>query len=76
MCNLVELHGGTVRAESEGEGKGAALAVKSPLAVESEIPNSSKYTEEDITADPLDLSGLRILVVDDDPDKLEILNLC
>lgn len=82
--HLVELHGGTVRAESEGEGKGAAFTIKLPLGVAGETiaptdktspaPNLTKEARGK-TSDAPDLRGLRVLVVDDDPDTLEILNL-
>src|SRR5262249_8056937 len=67
--SLVELHGGSVHAESEGEGKGATFSVRLPLA------------SAQVAADPLPparpgraratLSGLRLLLVEDDPDTRE-----
>ncbi|MGB9180223.1 MAG: ATP-binding protein [Pyrinomonadaceae bacterium] len=81
--HLVELHGGTVRAESAGEGQGAVFTVHLPLAAvkatEALLAKDSvselNQTEEtnDITAGTPDLTGLRVLVVDDEPDTLEIL---
>ena len=83
--HLVELHGGTVSAESAGEGKGAVFTVRLPLAAkveaksltESESVSDSNQTQEERggSANAPDMSGLRVLVVDDEPDTLEILCL-
>lgn len=62
--HLAELHGGTVWAESPGEGLGATFTVQFPL-----LPMTA--VEVDAKKVPLtveDLSGLRILAVDDDAD--------
>jgi PAS domain S-box-containing protein len=81
--HLVELHGGTVQAESEGAGKGAVFTVRLPVAAVREglarsssdsVPESNQAEElQDISAATLDLTGLRVLVVDDESDTLEIL---
>ncbi len=64
---LVELHGGQITAESEGENKGATFTVQIPLAAQHHTqPNDAKESVNN------DLSDLDILVVDDDPDSLEI----
>ena len=78
--HLVELHGGAVRAESEGPDRGAAFTVELPLArsadfatrVEEGAPGE---TEQTATRDARRevLRGLRVLVVDDDEDTLELL---
>jgi len=61
---LVELHGGTIEAESPGEGLGATFTVKIPITSTIEmIPKDKTSTQS------LNLSGLQILVVDDDPDS-------
>jgi signal transduction histidine kinase/CheY-like chemotaxis protein len=52
---LVELHGGTVEAHSEGKGKGAEFTVRLPM------PETSRP------------QARRVLVVDDNPDHLELL---
>ncbi|BCL36968.1 PAS domain S-box protein [Nostoc sp. MS1] len=67
--HLVELHGGSVQVNSSGEGLGATFTVKLPLIVASPIE------DEDLIADITpNLQGLRIVVVDDDTDTLELLN--
>jgi len=77
--HLVELQGGTVSAESEGEGQGATFKVRFPIAVvtgnfsqspaelfrEKEQPEQSPYEAN--------LSGLRILAIDDEPDARALL---
>ncbi len=70
--NLVELHGGTVRAESGGAGRGATFTVTLPLAVEAATMETAIETPE-VAADRLRLDGARVLLVDDDADSLELL---
>ena len=73
--HLTELHGGTVRAQSLGEGQGATFIVRLPLlkqaaGLENEpSPNSSTDV---LAASPL--AGFSILVVDDDADTREYLS--
>ena len=67
--HLVELHGGTVRAESDGEGQGATFTVT--------LPRLSPVASVDDCAPPMPavsarFRGLRALVVDDDRDTCEI----
>ena len=66
--HLVELHGGTVRAQSEGAGRGATFIVQLPLALtRTALP--SPTSGGDLTSAPgARLNGLRVLVVDDDRD--------
>lgn len=67
--HLVELHGGTVSAESLGKGQGATFTVKLPLmntVIESDRkPESFNNTP--------DLAGVRVLVVEDDTDSRELI---
>jgi signal transduction histidine kinase/ActR/RegA family two-component response regulator len=63
--SLVELHEGSVEACSEGEGRGATFIVRLPLA-ESHI-NASPAKQSPVH-DASSLSGLRVLVVDDEAD--------
>ncbi|MFN6562179.1 MAG: PAS domain S-box protein [Nostoc sp. ChiSLP01] len=65
--HLVELHGGTVQAHSLGEGKGATFTVKLPLTVAS--PQIDRDTG--VSEPALDLTGITVLVVDDDADTRE-----
>ena len=72
---LVERHGGTVRAESAGTEQGAVFTVELPLlaSVAEEAarvqPGRQVTTAEPDAAPGAPLGGLRVLVVDDDPDS-------
>jgi CheY-like chemotaxis protein/anti-sigma regulatory factor (Ser/Thr protein kinase) len=69
---LVGLHGGTVRAESMGEGKGATFIVSLPVAqlnYKREETRALLHTE----GVNLTLQGVRILVVDDEKDSRELI---
>ncbi len=71
--HLVELHGGSVTAESEGEGRGATFRVVLPLQVPkagAEQPARRPGRAAAKTAARLD--GIRVLVVDDEPEAREL----
>ncbi|MEP0921784.1 ATP-binding protein [Leptolyngbya sp. ST-U4] len=65
--HLVELHGGTVKVESEGEGLGAMFTVKLPLM--SSSPTAS--SDRPLTESSLNLNGIQVLVIDDGIDSRE-----
>ncbi|RPH54400.1 sensor histidine kinase, partial [bacterium] len=69
---LVELHGGTVRAESFGEGRGATFVVSLPLAVSGE-PEERRRSRTGGGHRPVSLDGVRVLVVDDEADARDLL---
>jgi PAS domain S-box-containing protein len=81
--HIVELHGGTIRAESEGEDKGATFTVSLPVSIgmNAEKPVAPEKTEQTFAADengsPADsesrLDGLRVLIVDDERDARDLL---
>jgi CheY-like chemotaxis protein len=76
--HLVELHGGTVRAESEGVDKGATFVVRLPVAPLRAAPPQAAPPA--LTTSPLglnldcppELAGLRVLVVDDEADARDL----
>ena len=74
--HLVELHGGSVRAHSDGEGMGAVFTVRLPVAAvrpkpyDDPKPDSTRRDSQLESALPL--SGLRVVVVDDEMDAREL----
>jgi PAS domain S-box-containing protein len=66
---LVEAHGGTIAADSPGEGRGATFTVNLPLA----DGGFSRSLTNKASAPDLDLTGVRVLAVDDNSDALELL---
>jgi CheY-like chemotaxis protein len=80
--HLVEMHGGDIAAESEGEGHGAAFTVRLPIQAVHAVKASSDgegvrpslaSEESSNKPEPLTLQGLRILTVDDELDTREML---
>jgi PAS domain S-box-containing protein len=68
--HLTELHGGTVQAESPGEGQGATFTVLIPRMVA--VAKTSSNNQPSTTT--IDLSGLRVLVVDDEADMRDLVD--
>src|SRR5713226_3957685 len=80
--HLVELHGGMVRAESEGEGKGARFTVRLPVRQVQPQPQETAaligngaHPEPVPQVEPTALAGVRVLVVDDDADARELVRV-
>jgi signal transduction histidine kinase/ActR/RegA family two-component response regulator len=79
--HIMELHGGTIDAESAGEGMGAAFKIKLPVglgsATEGSVVESAKRVglSDVAPAESPDLNGIRILIVDDDDDAREMLRV-
>ncbi len=77
--HLIEQHGGTVRAESEGEGLGATFTLTLPAASAQALAARSDrapYSPPSPLASEIrvrDLSGVRVLVVDDEPDARDLI---
>ncbi|WP_437752290.1 ATP-binding response regulator [Sorangium sp. So ce1389] len=73
---LVELHGGTVHAESSGAGQGATFVVCLPLQVVRESPGREHPTSAKAVPPrhgEIALAGIKVLVVEDEPDARELL---
>jgi CheY-like chemotaxis protein len=70
--HLVEMHGGTVTAESAGANQGSTFTVTLPVALAGSVtrPPLQRRTESipDSSAPLVRLDGLRVLLVDDDPE--------
>jgi CheY-like chemotaxis protein len=81
--HLTELHGGTVGVVSAGEGQGATFTVRLPLAImhEYKTPSDSGSGHPPVVAGVVssagqgELSGVRVLVVDDEADARELLRV-
>jgi signal transduction histidine kinase/ActR/RegA family two-component response regulator len=71
---IVQLHGGTVEAFSEGEGSGATFTVSLPMAPTNgnakRRMSPAQGPAEKLTA--VDLRGMRVLIVDDEPDARDV----
>lgn len=68
---VVEAHGGTIGVDSLGEGQGATFTIKLPLLQTATLPVKSALQRPQ----SLSLQGVRILVVDDEADSLELIQL-
>jgi CheY-like chemotaxis protein len=67
--HLVEAHGGRIWAESEGEGQGSTFTVQFALLA----PNPERNQPPAVFKRNLDLTGIRVLTVDDEPDARDLL---
>jgi PAS domain S-box-containing protein len=77
--HLVELHGGRISAESEGQDKGSTFTVDLPLAQERRDPARAEERRREVerrrgrTGDKVRLDGVHILLVEDDDDSRKLL---
>ena len=81
--HLVELHGGTIAARSEGPGKGATFLVRMPIRAIQIVEPAQPFVPRVAGSDPSDgpeapnalsLEGLNVLFVDDQPDARELVS--
>jgi PAS domain S-box-containing protein len=74
--HLVDLHGGTIDAASEGDGKGARFTVVLPTGSAVEMTNDTARSGSDAAAaaGADALQGMRILVVEDEKDTLDFVS--
>jgi len=71
--HLIELHGGAVTAASEGENQGATFTIRLPLAAVTQ-PTLASTVDFKKAEDGM-LNGIRILLVEDEPDARELIAL-
>ena len=70
--HLVELHGGSIEAFSEGRDRGSSFVIHFPLAPVTSVDAPAALVVRDVVPS-MALEGARILVVDDDPSTRELL---
>ncbi|MGI9166559.1 MAG: hybrid sensor histidine kinase/response regulator [Pyrinomonadaceae bacterium] len=80
--HLVELHGGTVKAENKQDSAGAVFVIELPLSLAKPFKGRKRGTEAQLPKETLNsieslpsLEGVRVLLVDDDQDTLQILSV-
>ena len=72
--HLVEQHGGTVRAQSEGRDQGATFIIRIPIApLRASAGDMRAEGRAATTPDEVRLDGVRVLIVDDESDGRELL---
>jgi PAS domain S-box-containing protein len=71
--HLIEIHGGSIRAESGGKGRGSSFTIRLPL-LDSRTKTTDELKAEAIASANQSLSGVHVLVVDDDEDNLELMS--
>ena len=78
--SLVELHGGTVGIKSPGDGFGTTVSVHLPVSAVHRAPHTEKRQHPGVSQQGLgthvasvELQGLQVLVVDDQPDARELI---
>ena len=70
--NLVEMHGGTVYAASDGDGRGASFTVLLPVGLDSRTADPADRRAAPVQAAPLRLDGVRVLFIDDSADARDL----
>jgi signal transduction histidine kinase/ActR/RegA family two-component response regulator len=70
--HLVEMHGGTVQADSQGEGLGSSFSVRLPLMIAKRADEGDRDAQNEAQDIPR-LNGVRVLIVDDERDAREML---
>jgi len=68
--DLVELHGGSVRADSPGDGRGATFTIELPLAI-ANAPGEA-YDSRALQSEAASLKGVKVLLVEDEADARDL----
>jgi signal transduction histidine kinase/CheY-like chemotaxis protein len=68
--HIVEMHGGSLHAHSDGVGRGATFTLRLPLSQTTPTGDTGRIRDHTV---PLSLVGLRVLVTDDNEDARELL---
>jgi CheY-like chemotaxis protein len=71
--HLVEIHGGTIRAQSRGAGEGATFTITLPLLVTAKSGEMASISDKSLPPAPQLLAGVNVLLVDDDSDTLSLM---
>jgi CheY-like chemotaxis protein len=74
--HLIESHGGTIRATSPGENRGATFIVSFPLSLNAVVKDSLAPSGSDTSVAGMKgkLDGVRVLVVDDEEDARDLVS--
>ena len=72
---LVEMHGGSVEARSDGVGRGAEFITRLPVAAHAPAPNADAVAPTPADGDSGPVPGRRILVADDNLDAAESMGI-
>jgi PAS domain S-box-containing protein len=71
--HLIDLHGGTIRVDSEGDHQGTTFTVRLHTATDLAVESSRAGLSDDVSAAVRLLHGKRVVVIDDDPDARQLL---
>ncbi len=74
--HLAELHGGSIEARSDGRGTGATFVLRLPTLSKRDLRDPRPFGPQEISsrdASAVMLTGVRLLVVEDDPDTRELI---
>jgi light-regulated signal transduction histidine kinase (bacteriophytochrome)/CheY-like chemotaxis protein len=75
--NLVELHGGTVRAHSRGLDQGSTFVISLPVRAIHQVENEEEVAEpaepHPLDCESFNLEGVSVLAIDDEVDSRELL---
>jgi PAS domain S-box-containing protein len=73
VSHLVEMHGGRVEAHSDGRGQGAVFTIRLRLEAPDIVADAPPSAAREARV-PVRLSGVRVLVVEDEPDTRDLLS--